>query len=84
MIFFTHEEDARRVLEVLPKRFAKYGLTLHPEKTRLTPCPEEPYALMRARTDLWEPWASNRPGPPGLRSLDAAWCDSFPEVSWHD
>ena len=20
---------------------------------------------MRARTDLWEPWASNRPGPPG-------------------
>lgn len=23
------------VLEVLPKRFAKFGLTLHPEKTRL-------------------------------------------------
>jgi len=23
------------VMEVLPKRFAKYGLTLHPEKTRL-------------------------------------------------
>jgi len=22
-------------MEVLPKRFAKYGLTLHPEKTRL-------------------------------------------------
>lgn len=32
---FSHEEDARRVLEVLPKRFAKYGLTLHPEKTCL-------------------------------------------------
>ena len=29
------EPDARRVLDVLPKRFAKYGLTLHPEKTRL-------------------------------------------------
>jgi RNA-directed DNA polymerase len=29
------EADARRVLEVLPKRFGKYGLTLHPEKTRL-------------------------------------------------
>jgi len=29
------EEDARRVLDVLPKRFGKYGLTLHPEKTRL-------------------------------------------------
>jgi RNA-directed DNA polymerase len=32
---FTCEEDARRVLEVLPKRFGKYGLTIHPEKTRL-------------------------------------------------
>jgi RNA-directed DNA polymerase len=29
------EEDARRVLGVLPKRFDKYGLKLHPEKTRL-------------------------------------------------
>ena len=27
---------------------------------------EEPYALMRARTGLWEPWAGNCPGPPGL------------------
>jgi hypothetical protein len=26
---------------------------------------EEPYALMRARTDLWEPRGSNLPGPPG-------------------
>ncbi len=32
---FEREEDAMRVLEVLPKRFGKYGLTLHPEKTRL-------------------------------------------------
>jgi hypothetical protein len=29
------EYDARRVFEVLPKRFGKYGLTLHPTKTRL-------------------------------------------------
>lgn len=34
---FTCEEDARRVLEVLPKRFGKYGLTIHPEKSRLVP-----------------------------------------------
>jgi group II intron reverse transcriptase/maturase len=33
---FSREDDARRVLDVLPKRFGKYGLTLHPEKTRLT------------------------------------------------
>jgi group II intron reverse transcriptase/maturase len=34
---FESEEDARRVLDVLPKRFGKYGLTLHPDKTRLVP-----------------------------------------------
>lgn len=32
---FADETDARRVLEVLPKRLGKYGLELHPEKTRL-------------------------------------------------
>jgi RNA-directed DNA polymerase len=35
VIIFGYERDARRVFEVLPKRLAKYGLTLHPEKTRL-------------------------------------------------
>jgi RNA-directed DNA polymerase len=35
VIIFEYEQDARRVFEVLPKRLAKYGLTLHPEKTRL-------------------------------------------------
>ena len=29
------EADARRILEVLPKRFARFGLTTHPEKTAL-------------------------------------------------
>jgi RNA-directed DNA polymerase len=32
---FACEADAQRVLEVLPKRFGRYGLTLHPDKTRL-------------------------------------------------
>lgn len=35
VMLFSEESDARRVLEVLPKRFARYGLTIHPEKTRL-------------------------------------------------
>lgn len=35
VMLFEREKDARRVLEVLPKRFGKYGLTLHPEKTKL-------------------------------------------------
>jgi RNA-directed DNA polymerase len=34
---FSHEGDARRVLAVLSKRFAKYGLTIYPDKTRLMP-----------------------------------------------
>src|SRR5438876_5090154 len=34
---FACEEDARQVLDVLPKRFGRYGLTLHPDKTRLVP-----------------------------------------------
>jgi group II intron reverse transcriptase/maturase len=34
ILCFQHQEDAEKVLRVLPKRFEKYGLTLHPEKTR--------------------------------------------------
>jgi len=34
---FEWKGDAERVFEVLPKRFGKYGLTLHSEKTRLVP-----------------------------------------------
>jgi group II intron reverse transcriptase/maturase len=35
VIVFSLEEDARRVHEVLPRRFERFGLTIHPEKTRL-------------------------------------------------
>jgi len=34
---FSYLGDARRVLAVLGKRFQKYGLTLHPDKTRVVP-----------------------------------------------
>ena len=34
---FAREGDARSVLAVLPKRFGKYGLAIHPDKTRLVP-----------------------------------------------
>ncbi len=37
VMVFSLEQDARRVMEVLPKRFGKYGLELHPEKTRMVP-----------------------------------------------
>ena len=35
ILCFQNKEDAEKVMSVLPKRFEKYGLTLHPEKTRL-------------------------------------------------
>ena len=35
VVLFEHKEDAERFLAVLPKRFGKYGLTLHPDKTRM-------------------------------------------------
>ena len=35
VLVFEHEDDARRVLAVLAKRLEKYGLRLHPDKTRV-------------------------------------------------
>ena len=35
ILCFHYREDAEKVKSVISKRFAKYGLTLHPEKTRL-------------------------------------------------
>jgi len=40
---FARESDARRVLEVLSKRFSRFGLTLHPTKTRLLKFTRPPY-----------------------------------------
>lgn len=34
---FECQQDAERVMEVLGKRMGRYGLTLHPDKTRLLP-----------------------------------------------
>lgn len=36
-IGFEREDDARRVMEVLGKRLGRFGLSLHPDKTRLVP-----------------------------------------------
>jgi RNA-directed DNA polymerase len=56
VLVFEREGDARRVLDVLPKRFGKYGLTLHPEKTRLVPF-QRPWPDARTGADRGE-----RPG----------------------
>lgn len=55
---FAREEDARRVHAVVARRFAKFGLALHPEKTRLM-------AFKRPRTK-----EGPRGGPNAGRSFD--------------
>jgi len=37
LITFEREDDARRVMAALGKRLGRFGLTLHPDKTRLLP-----------------------------------------------
>lgn len=49
VLLFDREEDARRVMAVLPKRFDKYGLHLHPEKTRLVSFRRPPHGVKRPK-----------------------------------
>ena len=45
VIGFRDSRDARRAMDVVPKRFGRYGLTVHPTKTRLVPFrPSSPWA----------------------------------------
>src|SRR5665213_904424 len=52
---FACEEDARRVLAVLPKRLGKYGLTIHPDKTKLVPFERPSFASERTDETRREP-----------------------------
>jgi RNA-directed DNA polymerase len=73
---FAHEADARRVLDVLPKRFGKYGLTLHPDKTRLVPFRRPP--SVDRREDLPK---SSRPGTFDLLGFTHYW-DRSRQGNW--
>ena len=68
VILFRHEEDARRVMEVLPKRFGKYGLTLHPDKTRLIPFRRPPRKVAGGEDDR-----SDRPSTFDLLGFTHYW-----------
>jgi RNA-directed DNA polymerase len=57
VMIFSLESDAKRVMEGLPKRFGRYGLRLHPDKTRM---------LQFKRPHNSE---GNDPTPPGGESL---------------
>ena len=68
VIGFTREDDARRVMEVLPQRFGRYGLTLHPDKTRLVPFRRPPL-----RRDCKSPPEEAEPGTFDLLGFTHFW-----------
>jgi RNA-directed DNA polymerase len=49
IIGFEEEVDARRVMEVLGKRLGRFGLALHPDKTRLLPFRRPPAGQQRGK-----------------------------------
>jgi RNA-directed DNA polymerase len=73
VIIFEQERDAQRVLDVLPKRLAKYSLTLHPEKTRLVDFrrPDR-----RAEASFGNGNARSRPGTFDLLGFTHYWARS--------
>ena len=73
VIIFAEERDAQRVLDVLPKRLAKYSLTLHPEKTRLVDFrrPDK-----RAEASPGNGGARSRPGTFDLLGFTHYWARS--------
>jgi RNA-directed DNA polymerase len=62
----AREEDARRIIEVVPQRFAKYGLEINPEKTHVVrfgrpqrssaECPPGPFRLLGCGHDWGTTW----------------------------
>ncbi len=55
---FAFKEGAQRTLNVLPKRFGKYGLALHPDKTRMVAFGKPPQrgpSLKRGGSSGWGP-----------------------------
>jgi group II intron reverse transcriptase/maturase len=68
VLHFACERDAHRVMAVLPKRFGKYGLTLHPEKTRLIE-----FRRPDLRAQLVRAGASPQPGTFDLLGFTHYW-----------
>ncbi len=74
VIGFELEADARRVMDVLPKRLGRFGLALHPDKTRLLPFRRPPSGQQSGKGPATFDflgftfyWARNRKGRWGMR-----------------
>ena len=73
MVGFEDEQDARQFLAELRGRFAKFGLELHPDKTRLIEFGRHA-GWKRAKRGLGKPetfdfWAPRDDGLPPVRIL---------------
>jgi len=67
VIVCAFEYDARRVMDVLPKRLGRFGLTVHPEKTRMIPFQRPPIGGPKEKTSFdllgfTHFWARSRKG----------------------
>jgi group II intron reverse transcriptase/maturase len=67
VMVIANEHEARKVMDVFPKRFAKYGLTLHPTKTRLVPFRRPPWRQSGSRR------SGTRPGTFDFLGLTHYW-----------
>jgi len=81
VVICQHESDARRVMDVLPKRFGRFGLTLHPDKTRVVRF-ERPRRAGGSGSERFRPetfdllgfthyWGQSRKGYPIVKRLTA-------------
>ena len=70
VIGFRDERDAQRVMKVIPKRFGKYGLAVHPTKTKLVR-----FRPPSSRKNRTEP-PDDRPGTFDLLGFTHYWARS--------
>ena len=81
VMLFTCKEDAERVLDALGKRLGKYGLQLHPDKTRMVDFRFQPRRQSNAETEalattfnflgFTHVWVRSRKGKAIIRQLTA-------------
>jgi len=72
VIEFRDDRDAQRVMEVIPKRFGKYGLTVHPTKTKLVP-----FRSPSLTTKDWTKPPGDRPGSFDFLGFTHYWARSL-------
>jgi group II intron reverse transcriptase/maturase len=69
VLFFERERDAQRVLDLLPERFGKFGLALHPAKTRLVEFKRPDF-----RGEVVRDQTRPRPGTFDFLGFTHCWC----------